>query len=196
MRKTSALTPCSCFASDFDSCPFATIVFQLCLVQIRDVITARVLGLLQLDGLCFFMYIPVCIVHGYIVSSPFYSNRVLASCSCFSLFWFSPFFILLCFPTLPPDTFFSREDNFPVRLRLLPPCLARSALSSQRQCFPCVHWWDGQRLVPPVSAKHLLRHCLFLLLQFSTSLRSCHVIPCSRFCSDTGRVLQLEMQIT
>ena len=30
------------------------------------------------------MYIPVCIVHVYIVSSPFYSNRVLASCSCFS----------------------------------------------------------------------------------------------------------------
>ena len=105
-----------------------------------------------------YMYIPVCIVHGHIVSSPFYSNRVLASCYCFSLFWFSPFFILLCFPTLPPDIFFTREDNFPVRLRLLPPCLARSALSSQRQRFPCVPLvgWTKTCSCSPVSAKHLL----------------------------------------
>ena len=52
-------------------------------------------------------------------------------CSGFHL---SSFFF--AFRLSPPDIFFTREDNFPVRLRLLPPCFARSALSSQRHVFP------------------------------------------------------------
>ena len=89
-------------------------------------------------------------VHIFIHKLPIFSNCVLASCSCSSVFWCSPFFFLSFLLFL----FFSREDNFPVRLRLLPPCHARSTLPSQRQCSPSVHRWDGQRLVPVLLCVH------------------------------------------